>query len=69
MKQPKPCPICGNNGAVMRITVWPKTLRRYAYQCELCGHRVRGRLTKGGARRAWNRQTNVKKIEEVHHEQ
>lgn len=53
----------------MKITVWPKTLRRYQYQCTLCGHRVRGSLTRGDARRAWNKQTNVKKIEKVHHDQ
>ena len=58
----KPCAICSAELRTLLIQAYPKTLRRFSIECDYCHACTKQHVTEWGARREWNKMTNIVSI-------
>ena len=70
MKKLQRCPVCGCKRLTLFRQSYPKCVKKYNYVCEFCGFNKDGQklFSKHGARKKWNKLTNIIRIKDENHE-
>lgn len=65
-KKLSPCPLCGEKKRiVITKTVFPKKWKKWGVECLYCHCSRSYYLTKGSAKRGWNRATNIVSVRDI----
>lgn len=59
MKKRNPCPICGERNNIYRCKSAMHKLKSWFFSCGYCRFHSKKAFTRWGARRKWNKATNV----------